>query len=176
MEYKRSFGLRSLSSTHAHITLWLKVSQRAHSLHLHVIHYVTVLSVNCLLVLSSSSLSRASIFSCCTMAMHNLPTHDLDNSIRSTPRQECCSILRLFLEEREKRSRTVLAGVLLGPDTEWLRLADSHGEQRILQRPNQRIWNFTHLVQKKGVLGGTNRCAVVQAVCASPDASQWSFQ
>ena len=39
------------------------MSQRAHSLHLHVIHDVTCLSVGCFLVLSSSSLSRASIFS-----------------------------------------------------------------------------------------------------------------
>ena len=47
-----------------HITLWLKVSQRAHSLHPNAIHDVTCLSVRWLfLVLSSSFLSRASTWS-----------------------------------------------------------------------------------------------------------------
>ena len=48
----------------AHTTLWLKVSQRAHSLHPHAIHDVTCLSVRWLfLVLFSSSLSRLYLFS-----------------------------------------------------------------------------------------------------------------
>ena len=37
-----------LVSLCAHITLWLKVSQGAHSLHPHAIHDVTCLSVRCL--------------------------------------------------------------------------------------------------------------------------------
>ena len=47
----------------AHITLWLKVSQRvSHEKHVHP-HVITCLSVRCFLVLSSSSVSRASTFS-----------------------------------------------------------------------------------------------------------------
>ena len=54
----------------AHTTLWLKVSQRAHSLHPHAIHDVTCLNVRCLFsfCLLPSSLSLAP-----PLSLHCLP-------------------------------------------------------------------------------------------------------
>ena len=66
----------------AHITLWLKVSQRAHSLHVRVVHDFTCLSVGCFLVLDfflslslllSLSLSICSLSCTSTSTMSNPP-------------------------------------------------------------------------------------------------------
>ena len=72
LEYDGFLGLKTDTSHEtfsrhfhpcAHITLWLKVSQRvSHEKHVHP-HVITCLSVCCFLVLSSSSVSRASTFS-----------------------------------------------------------------------------------------------------------------